>query len=321
MSLEVGENDGLPVSDDEAAARYSKFRILDPLPKVPAALLSSEHIFDYAKLTGMIFPFEEKSLKSASYEAGIEGDIIFWKINDQKNSYGFEKTKFNSFGQKTFLLKANTIAYFQVKPKFRLPHYLAARFNLRITHVHRGLLLGTGPLVDPGFEGRIFVPVHNLTASDYLMDLEKALIWIEFTKTSFGTPGIRATPPQVQLPEKFKPFPDDKKNLKPEYYLEKANDGNPISSSIGWAVDDARVSARIAKAGVLRVETRLSWFLKFGWLALIIGCLGITYGGYSLVTSVITLVDSSNKEISALRQKVESLSTEIDALKAKKPAP
>ena len=48
-----------------------------------------------------------------------------------------------------FTLEANSIAFVQVEPVFRLPDYIALRFNLKITHVHRGIL-----------------------------------IWIEFTKTS-----------------------------------------------------------------------------------------------------------------------------------------
>ena len=58
----------------------------------------------------------------------------------------------------------------------RLPNYIAVQFNLRITHVHRGLLLGTGPLVDPGFHGKILIPLHNLTSEKYIIRADEGLI-------------------------------------------------------------------------------------------------------------------------------------------------
>ena len=50
--------------------------------------------------------------------------------------------------------------------------------------MHRGLLLGTGPLVDPGFHGRLLIPLHNLTSDEYTIRGDEGLIWMEFTKTS-----------------------------------------------------------------------------------------------------------------------------------------
>lgn len=48
----------------------------------------------------------------------------------------------------------------------------------------RGCLLGTGPIVDPGFEGRIMIPVHNLTANIDELKAGDGLIRVEFTKLS-----------------------------------------------------------------------------------------------------------------------------------------
>src|SRR5262249_41492637 len=140
--------------------------------------------------------------------------------------------------------EANSITFVQVEPVFRLPDYIAIRFNLRITHVHRGLLLGTGPLVDPGFEGKLLIPLHNLTASKYDLDTRDALIWIEFTKTTFSfvpAPGSAAS----QL-RHFTRFPNSKKNLLPEQYLRKASAGQPIRSSIPDAMEQSRTDARNA---------------------------------------------------------------------------
>jgi deoxycytidine triphosphate deaminase len=91
----------------------------------------------------------------------------------------------------TFVLRRNSIAFVQVEPVFRIPDYIALRFNLKILHVHRGILLGTGPLVDPGFVGNLYIPLHNLTDSDYTFKGGEGLIWMEFTKVSWPPPGSR----------------------------------------------------------------------------------------------------------------------------------
>jgi hypothetical protein len=63
---------------DDAGARAARFANEDPLPDVPASLLSSAEIHDYIRFTGMLHPFYPGSLKSASYEAHIGGEVIWW---------------------------------------------------------------------------------------------------------------------------------------------------------------------------------------------------------------------------------------------------
>ena len=129
--------------DEEASACARLHETSDPLLSIPRALLSSAEIDDYVRLTGLLHPFYRENLKPASYEAHIEGDVIWWDERGKKQRQRVKK------GDEV-ILPASSIVFVQVEPVFRLPYYIAIRFNLRITHVHRGLLLGTGPLVDPG---------------------------------------------------------------------------------------------------------------------------------------------------------------------------
>ena len=55
---------------------------------------------------------------------------------------------------------------------------------MKIDNVYRGLLLGTGPLIDPGFDGILSFPLHNLTSNDYTFIGGERIIWMEFTKLS-----------------------------------------------------------------------------------------------------------------------------------------
>ena len=157
----------------------------DPFPEIPPSLLSAEHIKEYVMATGAIAPFfvgggRRSRLKMAAYEGRI-GDRAF-----VYNKQGMLESL--AFGNE-LTVKANSIIFVECDLDFRLPYYLALRFNLQIRHVHRGLLLGTGPLVDPGYWGKLCIPLHNLTDEDYSIPRDDGLIWVEFTKTTANQQG------------------------------------------------------------------------------------------------------------------------------------
>ena len=273
-------------SSDEAERRSQKYRDADPFPDIQRALLSSEHIKAYVRETGMIHPFPEtkeslkESLKSASYEVKPGGEFIYWDKDGKKVVQAIKRDG-------TFTLPANSISYVQIESEFRLPQYIAVRFNLRITHVHRGLLLGTGPLVDPGFHGKLLVPLHNLTSDPYTIRGDEGLIWMEFTKTSH----IASNAPVTNAPQDEFEVTDPKKNNQPpDYYFDRANKNRPIRSSIPVVVADAERLARNAVSAAKRAEWTNRIFVGAGILAIA----GIVVGLFSLLTAVNSNVVASH---------------------------
>ncbi len=168
----------LAYNDEEAKRRFQQYGRVDPLLNIESALLNSADVFDYVCKTGMLYPFYVKDLKGASYEVRIGGRVIWWDDEKKKQAKELEKEG------DSFELKPNSIAFVTLEPYFRIPDYLALRFNLKILHIYKGLLLGTGPLVDPGFQGRLSIPLHNLTTNTYVFKYNDPLIQVEFTKLS-----------------------------------------------------------------------------------------------------------------------------------------
>jgi deoxycytidine triphosphate deaminase len=317
-----------PTTKQDAIDRADLFENKDPFESVPRALLSSAEIDDYARVTGMVCPFDIKQLKSASYEVYIGGDVIWWDGNGAKH-----KRVVNKGDQLT--LPANSITFAQVEPIFLLPNYIAIRFNLRISHVQRGLLLGTGPLVDPGFRGKLLIPLHNLTSSDYDINTNDALIWIEFTKTSFGCD------PKEELaskPRHFVGFPKSKRWLEPEDYLRKANGPNPIRSSIPDAIRQATSSAAEAQLSATASEVTTQRILRrintLGVAAALVTLTGLGIGLYQIGQQVGQMVQNAQSLVATVQQTigpdmksnaekvvqyqtaVDKLSTRVDALSA-----
>lgn len=164
-------------AQEVASKLYESVRNKDPLPDIAPALLNSADIEAYVHKTAMIHPFDRENLKSASYEGRIGKWAIYWDENGKRQVVDLENDG-------PIALKPNGLVFVSTYERFHLPNYLAVRFNLRINIVHSGLLLGTGPLVDPGFEGHLLIPLHNLTINEFPIRYNDKFIWIEFTKVS-----------------------------------------------------------------------------------------------------------------------------------------
>lgn len=282
--------------------RADRYQGRDPFPLVSEGLLSSAEIRDYIYVTGLVDTFNEDALKSASYEVFVGGTFVRWK-GKKKLSIEIDRTK-----SKSVTFPANSISFIQVENTFRLPNYIAMRFNLQIAQVHRGLLLGTGPLVDPGFRGKLLIPIHNLTSSAHEFDLSKALIWVEFTKTT-ATPEPLSLRHTARLARKvpkhgqFKPFRPEKRGLTAEDYLFKANGGRPIVSSIPDALLKSRKDAKSAKRSA---DTLQKWARGIGILAVlaaIIGVAGVVSTSWNIAQTATAAVNRAEQSVSELRSK------------------
>jgi deoxycytidine triphosphate deaminase len=251
----------------------------DPYPGIPPALLNSVDLRAYAEHASvqLISEFDPKKLKSASYEIPFEGTIHYWESDGILGR--LSKKEFDLKDDRQFDIRPNSIVYVCPKVRFRIPNYLALRFNLTITRVHQGLLLGTGPLVDPGFEGRLLIPLHNLTNQQISIAADQGFIWVEVTKLSpFSAKDSSDTRSHVL-------FPDNKKNLTALQYFRKANQGKPITSSVQATLDEAKV-----------VQSQTKALMQWGFGGAAIGIAALLLAAFQLYS----LVQSANGRYDAI---------------------
>lgn len=323
--------DGLPLdfaqTKEEAEARYDRFVSKDPFPDIAPALLNSADIYDYVRATGMVCPFEPDpnrgKLKSASYEADFLGDLHLVKANE---TYEIQTIKVGDI----YELPRNSIAFLFLETTFRLPDYIAARFNLRISLIHAGLLLGTGPLIDPGFAGRLLIPLHNLTSDPYPIKGGEGVIWIEFTKLSInkrwsGNSGYERI-------GEYRPFPLDKRGRDAATYFSKASrSGTPIpaSSSIPLGIRTIEQSAQEARNNAEQASKssreaseeakRLSSRATIGGLVALAALLSSLAGLYVSVFSLVRDTASELRENSdAIRESLVNVENRIRSLEERK---
>jgi deoxycytidine triphosphate deaminase len=270
-------------ADIEASKnQYYKIKSEDPFPDIPPALLNSADIIDYARKAFIISPFylDEKYFKPASYSIVFSGYYIFWDFIGGKSVRKEEQLKDGEY----LTLKSNSIAFLRLEPYIQLPNYLAARFNLQINHVYRGLLLGTGPLVDPGWCGYLNIPLHNLTGEDYKIQKGAPMIWMEFTKVSPNSLWHNTYIKNIKEGKLF-PFKETSQNIELKDYLHKAAPNSSIQSSLPKAIDDYNNALKDSK----KINKRTERLLTFFSLSIIIGIAGIIGAtvGFYYYTSVI----------------------------------
>jgi hypothetical protein len=77
----------------DASRRFLLAKSVDPFPEIRPSLLNSADIYDYVRMTGMLFPFDPSPeyLKSASYEAAISGRCIWWDGSGDKHEVHLSK--------------------------------------------------------------------------------------------------------------------------------------------------------------------------------------------------------------------------------------
>lgn len=164
---------------EDEEIKYNLFKDYDPFSdEISESLLNGNDVAKYALVTGMLTPFHLEHLSGVTYSAGFSGNMYYYKQGEND----VLKKAPNKDGY--YEISPNSITYLEIDTMFRVPNYMVLRFNLRVKNVYKGLLLGTGPIIDSGFVGKIFIPLHNLTSNTYLIKKDAKLIEIEFTKIS-----------------------------------------------------------------------------------------------------------------------------------------
>ena len=81
-------------------------------------------------------------------------------------------------------LRAHQSAVVQTLEEIRLPRFLVARWNLKVTMVYEGLLWTGALQVDPGWYGKLVWPIYNLADRTVWLKYGSELFAMDFVRTS-----------------------------------------------------------------------------------------------------------------------------------------
>ena len=143
----------------------------------PGAVLPAEAIEAYSdeqrisQPCPLIKPFDRNLLRAARYEL---------RLGDEVHLGGtpLRLSKDNPF----LILKPHQVAVVKTHEFLRIPRFLIARWNLRVSMVYEGLLWVGGPQVDPGWAGPLYCPIYNLAERDVYLEYKQPIFTMDFVR-------------------------------------------------------------------------------------------------------------------------------------------
>lgn len=303
-----------------ATEKYQIYKSKDPFPQIGEALLNSADLLMYLLTVGIVEPFDEKNLKGVTYQCTFSGEAHRF----DSETGGMEEIRLTE--ESELVLERNSITYLKIEEKFHVPEYMVLRFNLSVSNAYKGLLLGTGPIVDPGFEGNLFIPLHNLTGNEYIIKKGAPLIRVEFTKLSHHAdwgnkkgqlfPGLHPITKKTPQNASFSSFIEEAllDSDKKQFYTK----GGVVSvrSSIPDVIADSADKAKQAQDSAKRAEKAARRWTLAGTLGGVITIAAVLLSVFSLVSDTNSRYDGMTQEIEVCNQVISDLTQQLEETKA-----
>jgi len=224
------------------------------------------------------------------------------------------------------VIPPNSIVFVSMREQLLLPYWLAGRFDLAIDYIYQGLLLGTGPQVDPGFQGVLGCPLHNISNRPITLSLGEPFAKIDFVKTSFGF-GEGVTLPDVGSNEELRAESDlsgyqghplklfalDKTWRVPIFFLTVA-DVRLVESSVSKLQDEVVENTELVET-TLRFVERTRTFSIVGAVGVIALVATLFAAFVAAFAYTLTYTDGRVGDQAKLSQSVTYLTREVSALK------
>lgn len=312
----------------EATEKYAEYKSIDPFPKVGEALLNSVDLLMYLLKVGIVEPFDINKLKGVTYQCTFSGEAH--RFN--QDSGCMEKINLDDTGK--LILAKNSITYLKIEEKFHVPEYMVLRFNLSVSNAYKGLLLGTGPIVDPGFEGNLFIPLHNLTGNEYVIKKGAPLIRVEFTKLSrhidwknkrenlfpLLKPVTKRTPQNAGFSKFIEDAlldSDDKKFYTNGDVISVRSSIPDVISSAANQAADAQKSAKDAADAAEKIRKRIRNWSIIGAAGTLLAVISLMFSVWTLIHDVDSRYDNIVQEIKDYTYQINTLEQQLKILQEK----
>lgn len=125
-----------------------------------------------ARAPGLIQNFDERFIQPASYDLRIGKRVYAPPRPDEPHDL--------SRNGGAYLLPSYGTAVLETFEDLTLPTNLLGRIGLKSSFARRGLMASTGPQIDPGFEGKLFISLFNVSAASHVLKYQDTFLTIEF---------------------------------------------------------------------------------------------------------------------------------------------
>lgn len=152
-----------------------EIKLLEDDTNIEPGVLTSDKIEYCVEKFSLIQPFDKDLLKPARYKLTLGEDYAM---------AGELRKLYDVPGKNELTIPPFQVAIVSTRQTLNMPRFLIARWNLDIDRVYDGLLWVGGPQVDPGYNGRLFCPIYNLSDKAVKLKLGDDIASIDFVKTT-----------------------------------------------------------------------------------------------------------------------------------------
>jgi deoxycytidine triphosphate deaminase len=135
-------------------------------------MLSNEELLRVIKEKKIVIKnFEDKQLHPASYDARV-GNTAF-KTRPERGIVNISE-------KGMIIIEPGEFVILTTFEHFEIPKDIAVRIGLRSYFARKGLILLSGPQIDPGFRGLLVVGIYNLGPRDIALTYKEPFCTLEF---------------------------------------------------------------------------------------------------------------------------------------------
>ena len=135
----------------------------------------------------LISPFDDSRVRGSSYDIS-SGRTIILALSESEGGHQFVDLQHKEHQ----VIPPGRTAILQSRELLRIPANMKARISLKADYATR-MIFFAGGIVDPGFEGRLWLPIANLSSQDITIDHDESMFRIEFTLLGEDA-GVTPTP-------------------------------------------------------------------------------------------------------------------------------
>jgi deoxycytidine triphosphate deaminase len=138
------------------------------------SFLNDRQILEYITTQGMIDPYDEDKVRPASYDICV-GDEYRFSHEKQVRKLGKWKREIK--------LPPHSLCYVLSKEELNLPNDISALISSTHDIVREGVLMYPQPPIDPGFKGKLYLLLHNLTSETRVVEKDMCIASLVFDKS------------------------------------------------------------------------------------------------------------------------------------------
>lgn len=135
--------------------------------------LLDQHIRDRGDT--LITPFDDSRVRGSSYDVSA-GRTIILALSEREGGYQYIDLEHK--GQQ--VIPPGHTAILQSREFLTIPQNIKARISLKAGYATR-MIFFAGGIIDPGFEGRLWLPIANLSTQELVLGYDDRMFRIEFT--------------------------------------------------------------------------------------------------------------------------------------------